>query len=145
VKYIVFPTLSTLPANNHFTESINPPVVVPTSQGLANASCDMLPPPSPLGRRPDIRVPSATWELPVNQLVTLWNSHTEGSQHALGYNPSHKLYAAEQNYWANRAYGSLPVETITLSITALYESGKWGRQRGTPFGVSKDFTCMLAF
>lgn len=105
----------------------------------------MPPPPPPLGRRPDIRVPSAAWELPVNQSVALRNSRAEGSQPTPGYNPSHKVYATEQNFWANRAYGSLPVETITLSITALYESGKRGRQRGTPFGVSKDFTCKLAF
>ncbi|KAG9311681.1 hypothetical protein JVU11DRAFT_7918 [Chiua virens] len=122
-----------VPANNHFTESINPPAVVPVNQGLANASRGM-PPPPPLQRRPEVRVPSAAWESPDGQPVALWNSRAEGSQNALGYNPNHKAYAAEHNYWANRAYGCLPVETITLSITALHETGKRGRQRGTPFG-----------
>jgi len=134
-------------ANNHLADSINPPAVVPINQGLASAPCGMPPPPPPplLGRRPDIRVPSATWEIMNNQSVALWNSCAVGPQNAFSYNPNHEIYAAEHNHWANCAYTTPLVEMITLSITALHETGKWGRQCGIPFGVSKYFTCKPVF
>ncbi|KAG9309217.1 hypothetical protein JVU11DRAFT_10932 [Chiua virens] len=80
----------------------------------------------------NIRVPTAPWEAPGNQVLQM--PHIVIPLNAIGYNANHLAYPAKRNQRAHVTYVSPVVETIMLSILALFDSGKHGRLHGTPIG-----------
>ena len=53
-----------------------------------------------------------------------------------GYLSNHAQYTREREYWAQLAACSAAVETISLTISVVYEGSKRGQSQGIPFGVS---------
>ena len=94
-------------------------------------------PPTPLRNAPstgglNVYVPSAWNKGPLPAPLAMPHGLSQATglpPGSSGYGPPHRHYAAQCDYWARMAHSAPPAETISLEISAVYESR--GKKRNT--------------